>query len=92
MEPAGHSCHHQEETLRKVQHNLAIELDCHQLAGCFTDIMPFSIVSGIIGEYAFGDTDRIRCFVCQTGALTILLHIVSFHTMALMAVDRFIYL
>ena len=55
-------------------------------------IMPFSIVSGIIGEYAFGDTDRIRCFVCQTGALTILLPIVSFHTMALMAVDRFIYL
>ena len=55
-------------------------------------VMPFSIVSGIMGEYAFGDTDQIRCYVCKSGVLAILLPWVSFHTLALMAVDRFIYL
>jgi hypothetical protein len=55
-------------------------------------IMPFIIASGIEGEYTMGETDQIRCRVCQTGVLNIILPWVSVHTLALMAVDRFIYL
>lgn len=55
-------------------------------------VMPFTIVTGIRGEYTFGETDLIRCRVCQTGVLNILLPWVSVHTLMLMAVDRFIYL
>lgn len=55
-------------------------------------IMPFNIISGIAGEYIFGGSDQTRCRVCQTGIALLLLPIVSTHTLALMAVDRFIYL
>lgn len=55
-------------------------------------VMPFNIVSGIRGEYTFGESDQIRCRVCQTGMVIILLPWVSVHTLSLMAVDRFIYL
>ena len=55
-------------------------------------VMPFVIVSGIRGEYIFGKTDQERCFVCQSGILNIILPWVSVHTLALMSLDRFLYL
>ena len=55
-------------------------------------VMPFVIVSGIRGEYTFGKTDKVRCFVCQSGILNIILPWVSVHTLALMSLDRFLYL
>ena len=55
-------------------------------------VMPFVIVSGIRGEYIFGKTDQERCFVCQIGVLNIILPWVSVHTLALMSLDRFLYL
>ena len=55
-------------------------------------VMPFIIISGIRGEYAFGGTDKVRCSVCQVGIVNIILLWVSFHTIALMSVERFTYL
>ena len=55
-------------------------------------VMPFIIISGIRGEYAFGGTDKVRCSVCQVGIVNIILPWVSLHTIALMSVERFIYL
>lgn len=55
-------------------------------------IMPFNIVSGIKGEYVFGETDLVRCRVCQIGIAVVTLPWISIHTLCLMAIDRFIYL
>ena len=55
-------------------------------------VMPFIIVSGIAGEYVFGDTDLVRCQVCQTGVAVIILPWGSIHTLCLMSIDRFMYL
>ena len=55
-------------------------------------VMPFSIFVGIKGEYVFGNSDQQRCAVCQTGIFVIILPWVSLHTLALISVDRFIYL
>ena len=55
-------------------------------------VMPFNIVSGIASEYVFGESDLVRCRVCQTGIITIILPLTSVHTLCLMSIDRFIYL
>ena len=56
-------------------------------------VMPFNIITGFSGEYLFGPTDAIRCHVCQsTGIIIIILPVIALHTLSLMAVDRFIYL
>ena len=56
-------------------------------------VMPFNIIAGFKGEYAFGKTDQVRCQVCKyTGILNVILPWVSLHNLSLMAVDRFIYL
>lgn len=55
-------------------------------------VMPISIVSGIAGEFIFGDSDGTRCKACQTGIISTLLSLMSLHTVTLMSVDRFIYL
>ncbi len=55
-------------------------------------VMPFNIITGFSGEYLFGNTDAVRCGICQTGLTLIILPWVSIHTISLMSVDRFIYL
>ena len=55
-------------------------------------VMPFIIITGFSGEYLFGDTDAVRCRVCQTGFLMFFLSWVSIYTLSLMSVDRFVYL
>lgn len=58
----------------------------------FIFIMPYNIITGLVGEYIFGSSDRVRCHMCQMGIAIIILPIVSMHTLALMAIDRFVYL
>ena len=55
-------------------------------------VMPFNIYVGIKGEYLFGNSDQQRCAVCQTGIFVFIFPWVSLHTLALISVDRFIYL
>ena len=55
-------------------------------------VFPFNIVSGIAGRFVFGESDSVRCMVCQTGIFMTLLTFVSFHTVTLMSIDRLLYL
>ena len=55
-------------------------------------IMPFNIISGLAKEFPFGSSDSMRCKICQTGIIVIILPWVSLHTTFLLSVDRFIYL
>ena len=55
-------------------------------------VMPFNIVSGLAKEFPFGSSDFMRCQICQTGIIVIILPWVSVHTTSLLSVDRFIYL
>ena len=70
---------------------LMLNLSITNLLVCIL-VMPFNIVSGIAGEYVFGESDLVRCRVCQIGVAVTTLPWISIHTLCLMSVDRFIYL
>ena len=56
-------------------------------------VLPFNIYSGIAHEFTIGHSDYTRCLTCQGIVInTIALVFVSFFTLALMSVDRLIYL
>ena len=55
-------------------------------------VMPFTITSGIALEYVFGESDHIRCLVCQTGIVFTILSSVSLHNIALLSLDRFLFI
>ena len=55
-------------------------------------VFPFIIVTGFSGEFIFGSTDAVRCGVCWLGALNVTLPLVSLTTLALLSVDRLLYL
>ena len=55
-------------------------------------VMPFNIISGLAKEFPFGSSDSMRCQICQTGIIFIILPWVSVHTTSLLSVDRFIFL
>lgn len=55
-------------------------------------IMPFTITSGITREFVFGESDYVRCKVCQTGMIFTVLSSVSLHTLALLSLDRFLFI
>jgi len=55
-------------------------------------VMPFTIVSTITLEFTFGDSDYARCQVCKMGVIFTLLSGVSLHTIALLSLDRFLFI
>ncbi len=55
-------------------------------------VIPLNTVTLIMGEFKFGQSDFTRCQVCQTGAIFITLVLGSLNNLAIMSVDRFIYL
>ena len=55
-------------------------------------VMPFTITSGIAREFVFGESDYARCKVCQTGIMFTVLSSVSLHTLALLSLDRFLFI
>lgn len=70
---------------------LMLNLAISNLLACLL-VMPFTIVSGMAGEYLFGRSDLVRCRVCKTGVMVTILPLISSCTVALMSVDRLIYL
>lgn len=55
--------------------------------------MPLGIISGITGEFIFGESDYARCGVCKmSGISNLILYTVSILTLFLMSIDRFLYL
>ena len=57
-----------------------------------TLIIPFNIVAGITGEYSFGSSDVVRCRVCKTGAIYSITIFAALTNLALMSVDRLVYI
>ena len=55
-------------------------------------VMPFTVISGFAGGFIFGNTDIIRCRVCKLGILFTLFALLTIHILALLAVDRFIFI
>lgn len=55
-------------------------------------IVPFNLVPGITHEFRFGDSDAVRCGVCQTGVIFVVLLLMLLHNFAVMSVDRLIYI
>ena len=55
-------------------------------------VMPFTIVSVISLEFPFGGSDHTRCSVCQQGVLFTILSGVSLHHIALLSLDRFLFI
>ena len=54
--------------------------------------LPMVIVSGFAGDFIFGESDYVRCKVCQSGITLIGLSAFSLHVLALISIDRFIYI
>ena len=55
-------------------------------------VIPINIATLIMGEYQFGASDYRRCQVCQTGVVSVLLSLASLNNLAVLSVDRFVYL
>ena len=55
-------------------------------------VIPMNIATLIIGEFRFGHSDYTRCQVCQTGVIFMILALGSLNNLAIMSVDRFVYL
>ena len=54
--------------------------------------MPFNVIPAIAHEYIFGDTDYVRCQFCQiNGVVTNTLLLMSVYNVALLSLDRFLY-
>jgi len=54
-------------------------------------VMPFTVISGFGGVFVFGGDDITRCRVCQTGVVLTALALFSLHILALLSVDRFVF-
>ena len=54
-------------------------------------IMPFNIIPAMAREFIFGDTDYVRCQICQVGVLMNILLLMSVYNVALLSLDRFLY-
>ncbi len=55
-------------------------------------IMPQGMVTGFAGEFIFGGSDHTRCQFCHTGVIFTWFSIMSLCTIALMSVDRFLFI
>ena len=55
-------------------------------------VLPITIITGIADDFVFGGSDYVRCQVCQMGLLFHIFSIASMYTVALMSVDRFLYI
>ena len=54
--------------------------------------LPIIAVTGIAGEYLFGSTDMMRCWFCSTGFISVTLMMNSLFVVALMSLDRFLFI
>ena len=70
---------------------LMLNLSVSNIATCVL-VLPFVIVSGYSTEYIFGSSDYIRCRVCSFGIFNICLPLVTEYTIAIMSIERLLYL
>ena len=71
---------------------LLLNLVCADLS-VYVFVMPLDIASALAMKFTIGNSDYERCIVCQTTAIAIIcLVFVSLFTLALMSVDRLVYI
>ena len=71
---------------------LLINLVVADLLACLL-VLPFNVKSSFAQEFSIGNSDYTRCRVCHTIVITIVaLVFISLFTLALMSVDRLIYI
>lgn len=79
----------QQKLYMETTHILLLNLAISDVMVCLL-VMPFVVVTGFSGEYIFGESDYIRCQVCQTGIIFIGLTVFSVNILAVITLDRFI--
>ena len=72
-------------------HRLIFSLAINDLLLCLL-VMPVYIITTIARHYSFGSGDYVRCKVCQHGVIFSILSIGSLHHIALLSVDRFLFI
>lgn len=55
-------------------------------------MLPFIVVSGFAGEFNFGNSDIVRCKICQFGIILAALLLLTIHILSLLSVDRLIFI
>ena len=74
---------------RETTHILLLNLAISDVLVCLL-VLPLSMVTGFAGGYIFGDSDFIRCQVCQTGVIFVALTVFAVNILAVITLDRFI--
>lgn len=80
----------QQKLYKEPTHILLLNLAISDFLVCLL-IMPMVIVAGFAGGYIFGDSDYVRCQVCQSGLIIIALTLISMYNIGFLSVDRFIF-
>lgn len=71
-------------------HILLLNLAIADLLVCVL-VFPFTMVSGFAGSFVLGGSDSTKCKWCMTAVIFVALCLFSLHMLALMSVDRFIF-
>lgn len=76
---------------KETTHILLLNLVISDLLVCLL-VMPTTIIAGFSGGFIFGDSDYVRCQVCQTGLIFTGLTVLSVNILGLISLDRFIFI
>ena len=71
--------------------SLLLSLAVSDFLMCIFVIFPI-IIAGFAGGFIFGESDYMRCKVCQVGVMLVGLSDFSLHILALISIDRFVYI
>ena len=69
---------------------LLLNLAISDLLVCLLPVF-LNIVSGFLGSYSFGGTDRARCMACKAAFLYVVLNFQTVLNLSLISLDRFAY-
>lgn len=75
---------------RESTHILLLNLAVADFLVCAL-VMPLTVVPGFAGSFIFGSSDIAKCRWCQTGIIFVALCLFSLHVLALLSVDRFMF-
>jgi hypothetical protein len=78
----------QQKLYREATHIMLLNLAISDALVCLL-VMPLAVVAGFAGDYIFGNSDYVRCQVCQTGVIFIALTIFAVNILAAITLDRF---
>lgn len=81
----------QQNLYREPTHILLLNLAISDFLLCLL-LMPLGMATGFASGYVLGDSDYVRCQVCQTGLVLTALTLIAVYILCLLSVDRFIFI